>query len=328
MPSLRTDFIKISDDSAIGQGIFRLAQDFSLERVVFIENYPSESHAVEWARDCTPEVDKEFDRALTLSLRKLSRERHSQYLRPEELGLDSSISNIKSIGLIDVGQKSILCLFDSREEPDWWGSPSLVSGYISAKEKKIAYLENPQKALLQSASDGSVEFLKKSSDILASSKDKIGIAFDVLEIGMKELGMDVGVYAKFNEDSSKFSLTAHSGLKPVLLAELENGFGTAIETGSEALANSVRRICSLESAFSVPVLLNDKFSGALCFGSTKAQVLNEGQNAIFKHLSSILAFSENFSKRIEFGRQHSRACLLYTSPSPRDKRQSRMPSSA
>ena len=28
------------------------------------------------------------------------------------------------------------------------------------------------------------------------------------------------------------------------------------------------------------------------------------------------------------GREHGRFCLLYTSPSPRDKRQSRMPSSA
>ena len=28
------------------------------------------------------------------------------------------------------------------------------------------------------------------------------------------------------------------------------------------------------------------------------------------------------------GKEHPRVCLLYTSPSPRDKRQSRMPSSA
>ena len=31
---------------------------------------------------------------------------------------------------------------------------------------------------------------------------------------------------------------------------------------------------------------------------------------------------------IELGGEHTKNCLLYTSPSPRDKRQSRMPSSA
>ena len=33
-------------------------------------------------------------------------------------------------------------------------------------------------------------------------------------------------------------------------------------------------------------------------------------------------------KVVEYGIQALKACLLYTSPSPRDKRQSRMPSSA
>ena len=41
-----------------------------------------------------------------------------------------------------------------------------------------------------------------------------------------------------------------------------------------------------------------------------------------------LLFSAASKLLIEQGRAHTRGCLLYTSPSPRDKRQSRMPSSA
>ena len=43
---------------------------------------------------------------------------------------------------------------------------------------------------------------------------------------------------------------------------------------------------------------------------------------------SLLNLSENFHKAKNFEKIGIEICLLYTSPSPRDKRQSRMPSSA
>ena len=54
----------------------------------------------------------------------------------------------------------------------------------------------------------------------------------------------------------------------------------------------------------------------------RGQVLPEIRSAFYANLSGIKTV--DISNSIA----HGRACLLYTSPSPRDKRQSRMPSSA
>ena len=52
----------------------------------------------------------------------------------------------------------------------------------------------------------------------------------------------------------------------------------------------------------------------------------------FSHNSNVptqsLRLSKNFQDAIDIMTQYHHSCLLYTSPSPRDKRQSRMPSSA
>ena len=46
-------------------------------------------------------------------------------------------------------------------------------------------------------------------------------------------------------------------------------------------------------------------------------------------VENVYAYSSEKSRKVEFHlRVLIKACLLYTSPSPRDKRQSRMPSSA
>ena len=48
------------------------------------------------------------------------------------------------------------------------------------------------------------------------------------------------------------------------------------------------------------------------------------EGAIAKHVANVEVMLDN---TVGVG-EHSDICLLYTSPSPRDKRQSRMPSSA
>ena len=56
----------------------------------------------------------------------------------------------------------------------------------------------------------------------------------------------------------------------------------------------------------------------------------EGKEAIFTgHWSKIFQITEDENAQFdEQNELHVNTCLLYTSPSPRDKRQSRMPSSA
>ena len=64
---------------------------------------------------------------------------------------------------------------------------------------------------------------------------------------------------------------------------------------------------------------------------TRALIAGEGEDVIMMHGTSghMEAFTRNIRSHVEAGfKCHSIDCLLYTSPSPRDKRQSRMPSSA
>ena len=72
--------------------------------------------------------------------------------------------------------------------------------------------------------------------------------------------------------------------------------------------------------------LNIGFSGGFATTLTKnnEQVLDLMTDAIINPLLSEDEFDKEKKKLIE----GLKACLLYTSPSPRDKRQSRMPSSA
>ena len=65
---------------------------------------------------------------------------------------------------------------------------------------------------------------------------------------------------------------------------------------------------------------------------TAVSIIEEDKNGKIKILSNVV--SSQFDIHKEFGgvvpelAARSHVCLLYTSPSPRDKRQSRMPSSA
>ena len=53
-----------------------------------------------------------------------------------------------------------------------------------------------------------------------------------------------------------------------------------------------------------------------------------GYDPIFEESATRLTFAEMNNDIKDFCSHRGKACLLYTSPSPRDKRQSRMPSSA
>ena len=57
---------------------------------------------------------------------------------------------------------------------------------------------------------------------------------------------------------------------------------------------------------------------------------NKADSGLVTQTSRILANFQRFTSQPSFQRSFPAviACLLYTSPSPRDKRQSRMPSSA
>ena len=61
-------------------------------------------------------------------------------------------------------------------------------------------------------------------------------------------------------------------------------------------------------------------------GAGKTTTINILTGLVFKDSGNCLVFGKDTVSDYRFTR--SKICLLYTSPSPRDKRQSRMPSSA
>ena len=65
----------------------------------------------------------------------------------------------------------------------------------------------------------------------------------------------------------------------------------------------------------------------LFFNNGNAVSLYQALNETYKNNTQLNAERENINAAEE-DINISKACLLYTSPSPRDKRQSRMPSSA
>ena len=73
-------------------------------------------------------------------------------------------------------------------------------------------------------------------------------------------------------------------------------------------------------------LIKEKF---LCQAKFAQEVESLVKTYNFNYIDAILTFCEENKIEMEsVGKLISKPCLLYTSPSPRDKRQSRMPSSA
>ena len=88
--------------------------------------------------------------------------------------------------------------------------------------------------------------------------------------------------------------------------------------------------------------------GAMSFGKSRAKMLTENTKRVtFEDVAGVESAKEDLKEVVEFLQDPGRftrlgariptgallvgppgTCLLYTSPSPRDKRQSRMPSSA
>ena len=78
-------------------------------------------------------------------------------------------------------------------------------------------------------------------------------------------------------------------------------------------------------------LLDGSEHFALIKGSLKRSIVPRvrviSSNVVYNYLIS-QKLPNSFDKTINYFKKYNNCCLLYTSPSPRDKRQSRMPSSA
>ena len=71
---------------------------------------------------------------------------------------------------------------------------------------------------------------------------------------------------------------------------------------------------------------NDRTGESLLFLTDEQ--LRQGIEAMFFAYRGFTADPDRILEKYNYGRAHHRACLLYTSPSPRDATLSRMPSSA
>jgi len=307
MPSLRTELKLIADDSAVEQSIFRLAKDFSLERVVFIKNFPEDKHALEWSRQCNPKLDRKFDRTIALSLKNFSKEERNRYLRPKELGIRKSDLGIKSIGLLRVGNSGILCLFDSLTQPVWWNSPELIESYFPEEKSNLVAVAGRQLTETRDSSDSLAEFLNKSSNLLCSNRDRIEMAFGVLELGLESLGYESGVYASISQQTGYSSLLAHCGYSPRRVQEMGRRLSQENFDSTSRFSKLVEDIAEHKVAIARQVVVDEEIRGIVCFSGSKESKSVESQGLVLSHLVSLIASSESFSERIELGRRHSRA---------------------
>ena len=96
----------------------------------------------------------------------------------------------------------------------------------------------------------------------------------------------------------------------------------ALESSAEALA---RELGPLDPVARVALLL-ERFGDGLRFASSFGL-----EDSVVVHLAARARDKSLVEPRIfmlDTGRLHTETCLLYTSPSPRDRTRSRMPSSA
>ena len=67
---------------------------------------------------------------------------------------------------------------------------------------------------------------------------------------------------------------------------------------------------------------------AIDLGTANTLVVVKGQGVVLNEPSVVAIVDQSGKKQVLAVGDEAKTCLLYTSPSPRDKRQSRMPSSA
>ena len=150
-----------------------------------------------------------------------------------------------------------------------------------------------------------IETAKKQGDTLGG----------IVEVVVDGLPIGLGSHISGDDRLDAQLASALMGIQAIKGVEIGDGFAEARRRGSAAHDEMVR------TAEGVSRLTNR--AGGLEGGMTNGQQLRV--RAAMKPISTVPRALRTID--MESGAEAT-ACLLYTSPSPRDKRQSRMPSSA
>ena len=111
--------------------------------------------------------------------------------------------------------------------------------------------------------------------------------------------------------------------------------GNRIEKIASSIDAESKSIVDLEGKYVIPGLIDDQVHFREPGLTHKGEIATESKAGLAGGVTSYFEMpnvnpttttNENLTKKFQLA--STRSCLLYTSPSPRDKRQSRMPSSA
>ena len=123
---------------------------------------------------------------------------------------------------------------------------------------------------------------------------------------------------------------SYGNIQPTIMGfTVSNGVGTSMIVDDCGVSRTERSGGAIMAFQAYPILSHNRFmnNGVSMFDEDNAVQAIQNGGAITLYDDDDVEFDED---RNSSGRNtsSSRDCLLYTSPSPRDKRQSRMPSSA
>ena len=173
-------------------------------------------------------------------------------------------------------------------------------------------------------------------DLVGATLPQLAHHLDVLGIGAKHAGR---VFRGIHRDHLELRDIPNLGRHAEVLARHTERTVLSLETRRPAADGSVRLVFRLADGERIEGVLlpnKDHQRATLCVSSQVGCAMAcafcaTGTMGLTRHLTAAEIVGQVHAARAELqgsGRRLTRLCLLYTSPSPRDKRQSRMPSSA